>query len=77
MCNCQRIDEVGSIRRTPTGAQIIAADGGVFAYGDAPFYGSEGAAAVTQPVIGLLATPTATGYRLINAAGAAAAYGAD
>jgi hypothetical protein len=40
---------------TPDGGGywLVARDGGVFAYGDAPFFGSHGGVALTKPVVGL------------------------
>jgi hypothetical protein len=44
---------------TPTGGgyHLVAADGGIFAFGDAPFYGSMGGQVLNQPIVGM-ATPT-------------------
>jgi hypothetical protein len=36
-----------------TGYWLVAADGGVFSYGDAGFYGSTGGAHVNGPVVGI------------------------
>jgi hypothetical protein len=43
--------------RTPDGRGywLAAADGGVFAFGDAQFYGSAGGTADGQPVVGIAA----------------------
>jgi len=44
---------------------LVASDGGVFSYGDAPFFGSAGAIhPQTKPIVGMAATPTvvATGW---------------
>src|SRR3712207_7687696 len=51
---------------TPTadGYWLAAADGGVFAYGDAGFYGSAGAMRLNQPVVGIAATPDRKSTRL-------------
>jgi hypothetical protein len=35
------------------GYWLVAADGGVFSFGDAAFYGSEGGAQLRGPVVGL------------------------
>ena len=54
---------------TPTGHGywLVAADGGIFAFGDAPFYGSMGGQTLNQPIVGMAAptppppsTPSAT-----------------
>ena len=41
----------------------VASDGGIFAFGDAPFYGSTGAIHLNQPIVGMAATPD--GERLL------------
>jgi hypothetical protein len=40
---------------TPDGAGywLVAADGGIFAFGDAPFFGSMGATPLSRPVVGM------------------------
>jgi hypothetical protein len=40
---------------TPTGAGywLVASDGGIFAFGDATFYGSTGAIRLNQPIVGM------------------------
>jgi hypothetical protein len=41
--------------RTPTGLGywLVASDGGIFAYGDAPFRGSAGNVHLGQPIVGI------------------------
>jgi hypothetical protein len=43
------------MHRTPDGRGywLVASDGGVFAFGDATFYGSAGGTATGQPVVGI------------------------
>ena len=52
------------IARTPTeaGYWLAARDGGIFAFGDAGFYGSMGGKALNAPVVGVAATPDGKGY---------------
>ena len=57
------------------GYWLVAADGGVFAYGDAPFYGSGTDLHLDQPVVGMAATPDGKGYWLVAADGGVFAYG--
>ena len=57
------------------GYWTVAADGGVFAFGDAPFYGSEGAKPLNKPIVGMAATPDAEGYWLVAADGGIFAFG--
>ena len=48
---------------------LVAADGGVFAFGGAGFFGSLGAIDLNQPVVGMAATPSGDGYWLAAADG--------
>ena len=57
------------------GYWMVAADGGVFAYGDATFYGSTGNERLNRPVVGMAATPDGKGYWLVAADGGVFAYG--
>ena len=62
---------------SPTGAGywLVAADGGIFAYGDAPFLGSTGGMRLNSPIVGMAATPSGRGYWLVAADGGIFAYG--
>jgi hypothetical protein len=44
---------------TPTGAGywFVAADGGIFSYGDARFFGSTGDLRLNQPIVGMAPIP--------------------
>jgi hypothetical protein len=53
----------------------VAADGGVFAFGDAAFFGSTGAVHLVQPIVGMASTPTGRGYWLVAADGGVFAFG--
>ncbi|MGH9155117.1 MAG: sialidase family protein, partial [Acidimicrobiales bacterium] len=55
--------------------RFVAADGGVFAYGDAPFLGSAGDLALRRPVVGTATTPTGAGYWLVATDGGVFAFG--
>src|SRR5207237_6550931 len=62
--------------RTPVrGYWLVAADGGLFAFGDAGFFGSTGAMKLARPIVGLAATPTGKGYWLVAADGGIFAFG--
>ena len=52
-----------------------ASDGGVFAFGSAPFLGSMGGTRLNSPVVGLAATPTGKGYWLVASDGGVFAFG--
>jgi len=57
------------------GYWIATADGGVFAFGDAVFYGSLGSLALEGPVVGIAATPDGRGYWLVAMDGGVFAFG--
>jgi hypothetical protein len=62
---------------TPSGAGywLVARDGGVFAFGDAGFFGSTGAITLEQPITGMAASPSGRGYWLSAADGGVFAFG--
>jgi hypothetical protein len=73
---------LGTSITTPTdrfsygaGYWLVAADGGIFSYGDAGFYGSSGAMHLNQPIVGMAATPDGKGYWLVAADGGIFSYG--
>jgi hypothetical protein len=57
------------------GYWMVASDGGIFAYGDAQFWGSTGALVLNQPIVGMATTPTGRGYWLVASDGGIFAYG--
>ena len=57
------------------GYWLVAADGGVFAYGDAGFHGSAGNLVLNRPIVGMAATPSGGGYWLVASDGGIFAYG--
>jgi N-acetylmuramoyl-L-alanine amidase len=57
------------------GYWLVAADGGVFSYGDAHFSGSAGSLTLNAPVVGMAATPGGGGYWLVAADGGVFSYG--
>ena len=57
------------------GYWLIAADGGIFSFGDAHFWGSTGSLRLNQPVVGMAATPDGGGYWLVAADGGIFTYG--
>jgi hypothetical protein len=57
------------------GYWIDAADGGVFSFGNATFYGSAGNIALNKPIVGMAATPTAGGYWLVASDGGIFSFG--
>jgi DNA-binding beta-propeller fold protein YncE len=57
------------------GYWLVAADGGVFAFGSARFHGSTGAIRLYRPVVGMAAAPDGRGYWLVAADGGVFAFG--
>ena len=45
------------------GYYLVASDGGIFSFGDAPFYGSTGAMHLNKPIVGMAVTTN--GARLL------------
>ena len=63
----------------PFGPGLLAgrrgADGGVFSFGDAPFYGSMGGKSLNQSITGIASTPSGQGYWLVGADGGVFSFG--
>ena len=57
------------------GYWLVAADGGVFSFGDAQFYGSMGGKHLNAPVVGMAPTPDGHGYWLVAADGGVFSFG--
>ncbi len=58
------------------GYWFVAADGGIFSYGDADVLRLDGRASrSTQPIIGMTATPDGRGYWFVAADGGIFSYG--
>jgi hypothetical protein len=58
-----------------TGYRLVAADGGVFAYGDATFEGSTGDLVLNRPVVAAAETPSGRGYWLFATDGGVFSFG--
>ena len=54
---------------------LVAADGGVFTFGNARFYGSAAGYPSFSPCVGMLPTTTGRGYVLLRADGSIWAFG--
>lgn len=54
---------------SPHGYWEVASDGGVFSFGDAPFYGSLGGQPLAAPVVAIAPTPDGGGYWEVAANG--------
>jgi N-acetylmuramoyl-L-alanine amidase len=57
------------------GYWLVAADGGIFTFGDAGFYGSTGGIRLNQPIVGMAATPDGKGYWLVASDGGIFTFG--
>jgi len=56
------------------GYRMVASDGGVFAFGDAPFFGSTGSLKLNRPIVGMASTPRNNGYWLTASDGGVFAF---
>src|SRR5437763_429026 len=68
------VGAVGAAEAT-AGYWFVAADGGVFNFGTAGFFGSAGGSPVGAPVVGMATTPSGEGYWLVSGAGVVLNYG--
>ena len=60
---------------TGNGYWLAASDGGLFNFGTAQFYGSEGGKQLNAPVVGISAAATGKGYWLAAADGGVFSFG--
>ena len=58
-----------------TGYRLVAADGGVFSFGDAAFYGSAGGLPLNRPIVGGVPTKSNKGYWFVASDGGIFNYG--
>ena len=59
----------------PGGYWLVASDGGIFAFGDARFFGSTGDRVLQRPIVGMAATPSGKGYWLVASDGGIFSFG--
>jgi hypothetical protein len=57
------------------GYWLVASDGGVFSYGDAPFFGSTGNIHLNRPIVGMSRTPDGRGYWMVASDGGIFSFG--
>ncbi len=57
------------------GYWLLGSDGGVFAFGQAQFYGSTGSLHLNAPIVGMASTPDGGGYWLVGLDGGIFSYG--
>ena len=66
----------GVVAKTGSAGYIqVASDGGVFAFGDAAFFGSMGGKLLAQPITGIVLTPSGQGYWEIARDGGVFSFG--
>lgn len=61
--------------QAPPGYWELGADGGIFSFGSAQFYGSMGGKHLNAPVVGMAATPDGKGYWEVGSDGGIFAFG--
>ncbi|MDQ1397297.1 MAG: hypothetical protein QOG64_2556 [Acidimicrobiaceae bacterium] len=57
------------------GYWMVAADGGIFTHGGAPFLGSMGDKHLNKPIVGMASTPTGLGYYMVASDGGIFTFG--
>ena len=73
--NFQPVVRAGRASCPTTGYRLIAADGGVFTFGDAGFFGSTGGIVLNRPIVAAAATPSGDGYWLFASDGGVFSFG--
>ncbi|MGH9011042.1 MAG: Calx-beta domain-containing protein [Acidimicrobiia bacterium] len=71
----QAFGTIADNEQSPQGYWFVAADGGIFAFGNARFFGSTGNLRLRQPIVGMAASPSGNGYWLVAADGGIFAFG--
>ena len=71
------VDRVLGIASSATGAGywMVAGDGGIFSFGDAPFLGSMGGQPLNKPMVGMATTKSGRGYWMFAGDGGIFAFG--
>jgi hypothetical protein len=60
---------------TTGGYRLVASNGAVYSYGNAPFYGSMGGQTLNKPIVGTASTPGDGGYWLVASDGGIFSFG--
>ncbi len=60
---------------TSGGYHLVASNGSVYSYGNAPFYGSMGGQTLNKPIVGTASTPGDGGYWLVGSDGGIFSFG--
>ena len=53
---------------------MVASDGGIFAFGDARYFGSMGGTKLTAPIVAIATTPDGKGYWMVSQDGGIFSY---
>ncbi|HEX3564905.1 MAG TPA: choice-of-anchor Q domain-containing protein, partial [Acidimicrobiales bacterium] len=67
--------DIGAFESAYNGYWLVASDGGIFTFGDAQFFGSEGGQPLNKPVEGMASTPDGQGYWLVASDGGIFTFG--
>src|SRR5437868_5511681 len=71
-----RFHSAPAVAASPSlGYWLVAADGGIFSFGDAVFHGSTGAIHLNSPIVGIASTASGHGYWLVAADGGIFSFG--
>ena len=73
--NFQPVARGGRAACPTTGYRLVAADGGVFTFGDGGFFGSTGGMVLNRPIVASATTPSGDGYWLFASDGGVFAFG--
>ncbi|HET9769281.1 MAG TPA: hypothetical protein VFS16_00230, partial [Acidimicrobiia bacterium] len=68
-------DDRSATAAAARGYWMVAADGGIFSFGDAKFFGSTGNIKLNQPIVGMASTPSGNGYWFVAADGGIFSFG--
>jgi hypothetical protein len=69
------IEQMSLVPDTNQGITMAARDGGVFAFGTAPFLGSMGGQHLNEPIVGVASTPDDRGYWMVASDGGIFSFG--
>jgi hypothetical protein len=70
-----RACDIGAFETANNGYWMVASDGGIFTFGNAGFFGSEGGHPLNKPVVGMASTPDGQGYWLVASDGGIFTFG--
>jgi len=73
--NPPRSDIAAYVLHGKQGYYLVAADGGVFTFGDATFHGSLGSTRLNKPIVGMATTADGQGYYLVASDGGVFSFG--